>query len=535
MRVTPKEEPARGLPRLRSRMAKLRNPRAGAGEAEGALWNLEEKYRTLVRTMPTALMVVNLEKEILEVSQLTLEQHGFDRAEELLGKNAIMLVSAPDREKVETNIRNILTTGSVKNLECVMARRDGSAFIGELNIGLIRDGQGRPRGFIGISQDIAARRQVEEELKESEKKFKAIFENAQDGILLADQTSQKLYAGNKMISQMLGYSLGEIKTLGLMDIHRQEDLKYVIEQFEKFGKKEIPIAKDIPVKRKDGSIFYADISGSPIVLGGKSYLVGIFRDITERKRAEGELKKTLEDLKRSNQELEQFAYVASHDLQEPLRMISSYTQLLGKRYRDQLDDDARDFINFAVDGAKRMQKMINDLLAYSRVQTRGKAFGPTDTYSALGQALINLSQAIEDSHGIITYDQLPEVNADESQLVQLFQNLLSNAIKFQREKPPRVHISAEKKDKEWVFSVRDNGIGIDPKYYDRIFIIFQRLHGKGDYPGTGIGLALCKRIVERHGGRIWLQSEPAKGSTFIFSIPDKEEKNNDQSNDGQTG
>jgi signal transduction histidine kinase len=241
-------------------------------------------------------------------------------------------------------------------------------------------------------------------------------------------------------------------------------------------------------------------------------------EITERKRAEEKLKETMRELTRSNAELQQFAYVASHDLQEPLRMVSSYVQLLARRYKGKLDSDGDEFIAFAVDGANRMQGLINDLLMYSRVGTKGKAFEPTDCNAVFDRTLANLSTAIEESRAVVTSNDLPTVMADEGQMVQLFQNLVGNAIKFRGEDPPRVHISAKQENNECVLSVSDNGIGIDPEYYERIFVIFQRLHGKNHYPGTGIGLAVCKKIVDRHGGRIWLESESGKGSTFCFTI-----------------
>jgi signal transduction histidine kinase len=245
----------------------------------------------------------------------------------------------------------------------------------------------------------------------------------------------------------------------------------------------------------------------------------ISREITERQRAEKGLKETLGELARSNAELEQFAYIASHDLQEPLRMVSSYVQLLARRYQGKLDTDADEFIGFAVDGAKRMQGLINDLLTYSRVGTKGKPFETTDCNRVLSEALLNLSAATEESGAVITNDNLPTVMADKTQMVQLIQNLVANAIKFHNEDHPCIHVSSEQKNGTWVFSVSDNGIGIDSEYYDRIFAIFQRLHGKSEYPGTGIGLSVCKRIVERHGGRIWVDSEFGKGSRFYFTMP----------------
>lgn len=225
------------------------------------------------------------------------------------------------------------------------------------------------------------------------------------------------------------------------------------------------------------------------------------------------------DLRRSNAELEQFAYVASHDLQEPLRMISSYTQLLAKRYQGRLDTDADEFIAYAVDGATRMQTLINDLLTYSRVGTRTKPFVPTHLAEVLALALTNLRVLLHEQAAVVTNDDLPIVVGDESQLVQLFQNLIGNAVKFRGAAPPHVHVSVREAGPDWVFSVRDNGIGFDPQFAERIFVIFQRLHTKTEYAGTGIGLALCKKIVERHGGRIWAESQPGAGATFYFALP----------------
>lgn len=243
------------------------------------------------------------------------------------------------------------------------------------------------------------------------------------------------------------------------------------------------------------------------------------REIAVRKRVESELEARAEDLRRSNAELEQFAYVASHDLQEPLRMVSSYTQLLARRYKDQLDDDAGEFIGYAVDGAERMQRLINDLLVYSRVGTRGKEFTQIDCNEVFAAVRDNLRIVVEESGAELTSGELPTVMGDRSQLIRLLQNLTENALKFKSERPPEVSVRAESRGDEWVFSVRDNGIGLDPEYVDRIFVIFQRLHSRVQYPGTGIGLAVCKKIVERHGGRIWVESTVGERSIFRFTIP----------------
>jgi light-regulated signal transduction histidine kinase (bacteriophytochrome) len=249
-------------------------------------------------------------------------------------------------------------------------------------------------------------------------------------------------------------------------------------------------------------------------------------ELDERRRAEQLLAHYAEDLKRSNAELEEFAYVASHDLQEPLRMVASFTQLLGKRYRGKLDQDADEFIGFAVDGATRMQQLTQALLAYSRVGTRGKPLAPTDCNLILQLARNNLFKALEESRAEVTSGPLPTVPGDEVQLIQLFQNLIGNALKFHGESPPTIRIDAQEDNGDWRFAFRDNGIGISPAHQERIFKIFQRLHHRSEYPGTGIGLAICKKIVERHGGRLWVESEEGRGATFFFTIP--KENNSDR-------
>jgi light-regulated signal transduction histidine kinase (bacteriophytochrome) len=293
---------------------------------------------------------------------------------------------------------------------------------------------------------------------------------------------------------------------------------------------------ELDVYRPDGTIGVADMRVVAIEWEGEACILASLRDITERKRMEEDLRQKGEELERfnrdlirSNKELEQFAYVASHDLQEPLRMVASYLQLLERRYNDKLDNDAREFIAYAVDGAKRMKHIINDLLAYSRIGSWTKPFAPTDCEVVLQETLTDLQIVIAENQAVISHDLLPTVRADAVQLRQLFQNLIGNALKFRSEEPPQIHISARLQPsensrpghvaQEWLFSVADNGIGLEPDFAQRIFAIFQRLHGKQAYPGTGLGLALCKKIVERHGGWIWLESDVGKGSTFYFTMP----------------
>ncbi len=279
---------------------------------------------------------------------------------------------------------------------------------------------------------------------------------------------------------------------------------------------------------RDGRIAYITVSGEPVFDEGGAFTGyrGIGRDITQRmlagialRDAHDSLARKTSELERSNAELEQFAYVASHDLQEPLRMVSSYTQLLLRRHGEKFEGDAREFMDFVIDGAARMKRLIEDLLAYSRIGRHPLEIQPADCGGILRKATANLRAQIESSGAIVTTDALPVLPADEIQFVQLFQNLISNAIKFKSAAPPAVHIGVQEKTDDWIFSVRDNGIGMEPQYFERIFMMFQRLHSRADYPGTGIGLAICKKVVERHGGRISVESTPGSGSTFYFSLP----------------
>jgi PAS domain S-box-containing protein len=383
-----------------------------------------------------------------------------------------------------------------------------------------------------LESELAERARVEDAIRESEERFHRLSEASLEAIVIHDEGI--LLNANSQYSKMFGYAPEEMLGKQVMP------LTIAPEAIEAVGK-EIATGGEGPYEstglRKDGTRFPMEIRVREIEYKGHKARVAAIMDITERKKAEEELMKyrahleemvktrteelrnAMDDLARSNTELERFAYVASHDLQEPLRMVTSYLQLLERRYKDKLDSDALEFINYAVDGSNRMKTLINDLLAYSRVGTRGKEFALTDCEEVLARVLTSLQVSIEEIKAKVIHDPLPKVMADDAQLESLFQNLIGNAIKFHSRKPPRVHVGVKRDGKNWTFSVRDNGIGIDPQYFERIFIIFQRLHNREDYPGTGIGLAISKRIVERHGGRIWIESQPEKGSTFFFTLP----------------
>lgn len=363
---------------------------------------------------------------------------------------------------------------------------------------------------------------------ESRTRLAAIVESSDDAIL-SHTTDGTITSWNAGAERLYGYSAPEALGQSIRLLMPPFRAASIEERLAGIRAGEHVQDFETTTQRKDGSLVDVSLSVSPMRDAGGRVVgaAAIVRDVTRRKQAEealarqaAELARANTDLARSNQELERFAYVASHDLQEPLRAIASYSQLLARRYRGNLDPAADKFIGYIVDGATRLQQLINDLLTFSRVGTRGTDAAPTDAEVVLAEATANLAMSIVESGAVVSHEPLPTVTADRLQLVQLFQNLIGNAVKFRADSPPRIQVAAERQNGAWEFVVSDNGIGIDPQYFDRIFVIFQRLQGVDEYPGTGIGLAICKRIVERHGGRIWVDSEPGRGSTFHFTLPE---------------
>jgi PAS domain S-box-containing protein len=410
----------------------------------------------------------------------------------------------------------------------IVARQDATEMFAPLRaqfwrliftLGILLLGAGAGVGLVRRQQSVRFyRRQLETEAERI--RLGAIVEFSEDAII-GKNLDGTITSWNAGAERIYGYRAAETVGKSIAMLLPPGNADELLRLMEKIRRGEVVEHYETGRIRKNGECIQMSLSLSP-VKDAAGTIVGVSaigRDITERKLAEEKIKLTLADLERSNQELEHFAYVASHDLQEPLRMVSSYTQLLGQRYAGQLDDKAAKYIHYAVDGAIRMQTLINDLLTYSRVGRLGKPPEPTDSHSVLGEAIRNLAITIAETRAVITNDDLPTVRADASQLVLLFQNLLANAIKFRRAELPRIHVSARERGGEWLFSFKDNGIGIAAQYAERVFIIFQRLHTREEYPGTGIGLAVCKRIVERHAGKIWFESEPGSGTTFFFTIP----------------
>jgi len=355
-------------------------------------------------------------------------------------------------------------------------------------------------------------------LANSDERYRRLFESAKDGILFLDANNGVIIDVNPFMIEMLGYSHDQFLGKHLWDLGFFRNIVENKDKFFELQEKEYTRYEDITFEAADGRKIEIEFISNTYKVGKQKVVQCNILNITDRKQEEQKLKQTNIELERSNKELEQFAHIASHDLQEPLRMISSFSQLLAKRYKNQLGKDADEFIHYIVDGATRMQRLIQDLLSFSRIINHGDFFNRADSRLAMEEAIANLNVSIKESGAIITNDDLPVIMADYGQIVQVFQNLIGNAVKFHGEESPRIHISATPKDEEWIFSVKDNGIGIEAQYFIRIFTIFQRLHTGAQYPGTGIGLAICNRIIHRHEGKIWVESEPGKGSVFYFTI-----------------
>jgi PAS domain S-box-containing protein len=492
------------------------------GLAEEALRDQEEKYRLLIDGVQDyAIFALDPYGMVASWNAGAERIKGY-RADEIIGKNfsRFYLQSDIDQGKPKAELQIAAACGR-SEVEHWRVRKDGSRFWANVVITAAHNSSGSLLGFSEISRDISER-------KETEAKYRGLLEAAPDAMVVVNQGGEIVLL-NLQAEKQFGYHRDELVGQKVKNIIPEGFAERVIADGTRSAAEalaqQIGTGIELHGRRKDGSDFPIEIMLSPLESTEGILVTAAIRDITVRKDTETHLVKTVGELKRSNDELQQFAYVASHDLQEPLRMVASYTQLLAKRYKGRLDSEADEFIAYAVDGSNRMQGLIRDLLAYSRAGTNGKALREFSSEKALKEALSNLRVTIQESGALVTHDSLPTITSDDTQLVQVFQNLVGNAIKYRSAEVPQVHVSATKNGaKEWIFSVRDNGLGIDPQYFERIFVLFQRLHGREEFKGTGIGLTICKKIVERLGGRIWVESQPEKGSTFCFALPERDGK-----------
>ena len=529
----------------------------------------EASYRAIFENAGVGITRVDLDGALADVNQKFCEMVGYAR-DELLG-TSVSALTHPDDYGTGAAYRHQLARGEVASAtgEKRFLHKNGSIIWVRRTMSIARDDAGNSQYVISIVEDITQRKHIEQR--------QAIEHGVTLLLAEAPSIAEAIPRVIQIVCESLGYAYGarRVYDTGKGVLQTMESWcvsELMADEFQRTSMASVESGRgglNRQVWATSASVWIEDIAQAatlrrreaalqaglrsafafPILVGGEFYgaMEFLARDIRPRdervleigqsvgkqvgqfigrkqaevalREANAELTRKAQELARSNAELEQFAYVASHDLQEPLRMVSSYTQLIMRRYSDRLDGDAREFMEFIVDGSARMKRLIEDLLAYSRVGTHGKELKPIDCETVLEKALVNLRGTIEDNGAVVTHDPLPTADADNSQLVQLFQNLIGNAIKFRGAAPPAVHVSAEERADVWVFIVRDNGIGIEPQYFERIFMVFQRLHGKAEYPGTGIGLAICKKVVDRHGGRIWVESQPGQGSKFCFALP----------------
>lgn len=494
--------------------------------ANKLLTESNSKIQTVFNNAPDAILVADLNFKIIEWNRAAERIYGYSRTE-VLGRSAEEII----------NSKHILPYTREKAIEQL---KDQGFWHGELyqqtartnqmiilsSTCFLRDEGGKPVGYLAMNRNVTEMKRKERELQESEKRYHLLVNEVVDYAIMMLDINGIILSWNKGAEKIKGYTEKEVLGRHFSIFYTEEDKLNDLPQKElEAAKKEKKHAYEGWRVKKDKSLFWADGVITELVdeEGNIKGFVKITRDLSERRKAAEEITKMTEELRRSNVELEQFAYVASHDLQEPLRMITSYVQLLERHYKDKLDKDANEFINYAVDGASRMQSLIYSLLEYSRIN-RIKPFEDINLDYVLNDVMKDLRVTVKETNAKVIWNDLPKIFGDQVLIGQLFFNLIANAIKFRSERPPEITISCRKYNDYYLFSVKDNGIGIKKEYREKIFVIFQRLHSKDKYPGTGIGLAICKKIVERHEGKIWVESTPDEGSTFYFTISAKLKK-----------
>jgi PAS domain S-box-containing protein len=517
-------------------------------QIEEALQASEQRLQSLLDNSTAVIYVKDTRGRYMLINHCYETLFHVDR-NEVKGKTDHDIFPQEIADAFQANDHEVLATGIAVEKEEIAPREDGLHTYLSIKFPLW-DAAGAIYAVCGISTDISDRKRKEEMLRNislgvSTKTDKSLFQ------ALAEYLTKTLDVEFAFIGELIPPENQRVRTIaGFGDGQVIESFEYVLANTpcETVVEKQIciypnQIQQRFPFDSLLTTLKAESYIGAPLInaagqvlgliavlsqqpLQNTELMVEILNIFSvraaselERQQAETELQKQKQDLSRSNAELQQFAYVASHDLQEPLRMVTSYLDLIKRRYKGQLDSKADQFIDYAVDGAVRMQTLINALLSYSRIGSREQLFEPVDCEILLQEALTNLQVAIAQNHAIITADPLPRVNGDRTQLIQLFQNIISNGIKFRRAEPPQIHVGVKRHSDKWLFSIHDNGIGIEYKYMDKIFIIFQRLHSRSEYPGTGIGLAICKKIIERHGGMLWVESQLSQGSTFYFTLP----------------
>ncbi|HXE56360.1 MAG TPA: PAS domain S-box protein [Gemmatimonadales bacterium] len=475
----------------------------------------DELLAAIVDSSNDAIVGKRFDGTILSWNPAAERIFGYSAAE-MIGGSIFTLVPPELQEEERELLRRLSRGEATRHYETVRVRRDGARLAVSLSLSPIRDRHGVPVGAASIQRDITA----EKRAQEAQARLAAIVESSNDAIV-GKTLDGIITSWNAAAERLYGYRAQEIigRSASILTTpDHPDEVPMLLERLKRGERVEL---YETTRRRKDGTTVDVSLTFSP-VRDARGRLIGasvIARDITERNAAAAALRRQAEELARSNAELERFAYIASHDLQEPLRIVSQFAQLLARRYRGRLGADADDFIGFIVDGVTRMQTLISDLLAYARVNEGGRDFSPTDCNAVLAWVLEGLEPQLREIGAEVRVDPLPTAPADAALLRQLFQNLVGNAIKFRGAAPLRVTVSAVRDGAHWRFTVRDNGLGIPAEYHEQIFQLFRRFHDPGRYPGTGIGLAISRRIVEQHGGRMWVESAPGQGAAFHFTIP----------------
>ncbi|SFG05193.1 PAS domain S-box-containing protein [Halopelagius inordinatus] len=476
-------------------------------------------FVALADAIPDGIILLDSDSEIQYANPAVERILGYP-ASELVGGSKLSIIPERLRDAHLSALNRYLETG-VRNIDWEYVELPAHHKEGhEVPLGISFNDfrYNGERYFVGLFRDISPRKEAKRALEEREKRLRQYKEytsnllNAIDDVFYVIDSGGNLQRWNRSLREVTGYERDEIESMQTLEFF-DEDARVTIADAmaECFERGSVRVEANILTKR-DERIPYEFVATRLDDPDGNPVVVGLGRDISERK----EIQRRLEA---SNDRLEQFAYAASHDLKEPLRMVTSYLQLVEKRYADALDEDGEEFIEYAVDGAERMREMIDGLLQYSRVETQGDPFEPTELDAVLDDVLTDMQMRVEESDAVVERENLPRVLGDEGQLRQVFQNLLSNAINYSGDEPPHIDVSAERAGDVWRLSVRDEGIGIDSEDQERIFRVFERLHTRDEHPGTGLGLTLCQRIVERHGGDIWVDSTPGEGTTFSFTLP----------------
>lgn len=487
----------------------------------------KSKLEAVINSMTDGLVVSDVNGNLQEFNPTALKLHGFATLEEAQQNLAhyTELFEIHDMEDKPLSlerwpISRALSGDFFTNFEIkVINRQTGHWFIGDYSGGPIRYESGKILYGLVTIRDVTEQKKAQQALLESETNYRTIFDSASDAIFIHDADTGKILDVNRKMLELYKYSREEAVYTTVMDLSGASDVtEDKVLSLIHSANSDHPMMFDWLGKDREGRLFWVEVSLKKVILQGKDRVLAIVRDISARKNAEENLKKALDQVNRSNRELEQFAYVASHDLKEPLRMISGYVLLLAKKYGGQLDERADTFIQYAVDGVKRMERLIEGLLNYSRISSTKPT--DVDTGATFNDACANLAKVMDETQAEVSCENLPTICGDKTQMLQLFQNLISNALKYRRpDVKPQIQVSAQHAGKEWIFSVRDNGIGIEKNDHEKVFQIFSRLHTQEEIPGTGIGLAACKKIVEQNHGRIWLESSPGEGTTVFFTVP----------------